>query len=219
MPPRRGYNGYNKRYAYKNRQPYSASSKADKALRMVTELKKEVSPEKKSILTPLAATSTTTAVITNMTAIAQGNDLDARTANKIKMWSIRAQGTLLMSGAGTASRARLVLFRDNNGSTTLPVIGDIWADSATFTAGRPRRNDPQNMSRFTVLYDEMFLMSDNGQQHARVDMYRRISSAVYFSGTAATDEGKGHLYFIQGSNEGTNLVGTSVGVITRYIDN
>ncbi len=42
---------------------------------------------------------------------------------------------------------------------------------------------------------------------------------IFYTGTAATDEGKGNLYLFIASSEATNDPGVSVDCMVKYIDN
>ncbi len=51
------------------------------------------------------------------------------------------------------------------------------------------------------------------------DKYFKINSHCFFTGAASTDEGKGSIWLIAISNEGTNVPDVTGEVIIKWIDN
>ncbi len=206
--------GYKRGMAYQ--APYL------KGLRQVNRdlgnLKKLLNVEYHSNATSWPVDPNTTGSVINLTAIAQGDDLDNRQGRKIKLFSIRSMGSVRINASSTRSHGRFLIVRDNLGSTTQPTIGDMFSSAAAFLAGELALDDPQTNARFSVLYDKWYLLEQE-QSIKRINHYQKIGSHVVYTGTASTDEGKGNIYLMSASNESTNDPIVAVSTVVKYIDN
>ncbi len=191
---------------------------AAKALSMAYALKKLINVEYHSITTAWTTDPNTSGSVVNLTAIAQGDDIANRQGRKIKLFSIRSQGSVRVNASSTRSHGRSMIVRDNLGSTTQPAITDMFSSVALFLAGCPRKDDPQTNSRFTVILDYRYILEQE-QSFKWVNHYHKIGSHVTYTGTGATDEGKGNIYLFIASNEATNDPVQSVNTVVKYIDN
>jgi len=195
-------------------------STAAKALMVANSVKKLVNVEYKSHKATINSSPDTSAGIGSITGIAQGDDFNSRDGRKIRLKSLRLKGSLAINASATASSVRVLVFRDNNGSTTVPTVTDIFPSAASFTNNLNRNDDPQSNSRFTVLYDRYFNMTkDNNNRITVPDRYIPLDMHVYFTGTGTGDEGKGNLFIITGSNEATNKPVLQLDIIIKFIDN
>ncbi len=215
---------YNRRYRRRRpRRRYQGGgylNTASKALAVAYSVKKLLNVESKSLRTTLDTTPDNTPVITALSNPAQGDDFNARNGRKIRLQSIRVKGRVTVNASAVSSIFRLVIFRDNNGSTTAPVITDLYPDAAAYNGGIMTNDDPQTNSRFSILYDRNFLLvSTGGSEMRSINQYKKIASHVYFTGTAATDEGKGMIWMITSSNEATNTPSVLADAVVKFIDN
>ncbi len=214
---------YNKRrYKHRSRPQRRAITYAQigsKIYKDVAYLKRLINVEFKSFLLGPPNTCSTTVTISNLTAIAQGDDFLNRDGRKIRLKSISLRGNMRQNASATITRARLMVVRDNNGSTTQPVVTDLFSDAASYFGNRHKLDDPQHNSRFTVLMDRTFDLSDTGIQSYQWSWYKELDHHVYFTGTAATDEGKGHIYLFSASNEATNVPINEMDSVVKFIDN
>ncbi len=113
-----------------------------------------------------------------------------------------------------------MIVRDNNGSTSVPSIADLFEDNNAMFTNQPRLTDPQTNSRFTVLWDKFIVLSNTGGKESVPFSYSMsLDHHVFFTGGAATDEGKGHLYLFNISNEATNDPIVSGVSVVKFIDN
>ena len=190
-----------------------------KIYRDVAKLKRLINVEYKSHLFGLSSVASTTPNIQNVTAIAQGDTFSQRDGNKIRSFSLSFRGHVRQNPSATLSFARVMLIRDNNGSTTQPVLADLFSDAASFYDNRHKLDDPQTNSRFTVLFDQHFGLSAVGPEILEFEWYTKLDHHIFFTGTAATDEGKGAIYSIIGSNEATNTVVVDADTVYKFIDN
>ncbi len=139
----------------------------------------------------------------NLTAIAQGDDVTNRQGNKIRAKRIHVSGVQTLHASATDSRVRYIVVRDNNGSTTQPAIADLFSNAGAMLNNLPKLGSPQSNSRFSVLMDKMIVVnSDTPTKQLNWSM--SLDHHIYFTGTASTDEGKGHIYLMIASNEATN---------------
>jgi len=204
---------YNKQYA----KP--AIVVATRALAVANAVSKLVNVEYKSIRVTVPASPDNTPVVTPISAPAQGDDFDDRDGRKIKLFSYRVQGRVTMNASASGTIYRMVILRDNNGSTTRPVVTDVYPDAAAFNSGIMPNDDPQTNARFSILSDKRYLIANGGREMANITIYRRLNSHAYFTGTGANDEGKGMLYMFTGSNEATNVPTVGADVVVKWIDN
>lgn len=171
-----------------------------------------------SELFSLDATSTGTVSnigsMTHITAIAQGDGVNGRTGNSILAKSVYIKMQLTKDSAATNTRVRLVLVRDNQQiSDTAPSIANIYGSASTIA---PIQSGA--FGRFTILYDKTFnLTADNPQVNTRV--FQKLNHHVRYNGTADTDQQKNAIYWIQMSNEATNVPDYERVIRFRYHDN
>lgn len=196
-------------------------STASKALAVAYSVKQLLNVEYKSARVAMPTTLSTTPTITNATLIAQGDDFDDRQGRKVKLVSIRIKGNASQSTASdNATSLRVVVVRDNNGSTTKPIITDLYPDATAFINYQNSKDDPQTNSRFSILWDHYFILDDTSVGSIGwFDHYIELNSHVYFTGTSATDEGKGHIYVFTASNQPTNVPNFNVETVIKFLDN
>ena len=210
--PRRRYRGNRGRL---NRDLSTAS----KALAVAMGVKKLINVEWKSKTTVASTPAAATVSIQNLTAIAVGDDYDDREGRKIRLKSVQLKGSAEINASATATKLRVMVVRDNNGSTTAPVIADLFANDAAFYDNKPHNDDPQTNARFSVLMDKFYILDTAKQRMVGIRGYRKLNSHCYFSGSASTDEGKGSLWLLSASDEATNTPGLTMEAIVKWIDN
>ncbi len=194
-------------------------STAAKALSIAYGVKKLLNIEYKSLVTTLAVDPGAAGAVTNIIPVAIGDDFDDRDGRKIKLVSIKIKGQVTMNASASDSLYRLLIVRDNNGSTTQPAITDLFTSVAIFHQNNNKLGDPQSNSRFSVLSDTWYTLNASNGTKREINIYIPISSHVFFSGSGATDEGKGAIYAFQASNEGTNDPVCNVDCMVKWIDN
>ncbi len=192
---------------------------AAKALAVAYAVRKLINVEYKTITTAFTADPNTTGAVVNLTAIAQGDTIANRQGNKIRAKYISVSGNVQINASATSSHVRMTIVRDNNGSTTQPAIGDLFPDVATFFANKNKTGDPQSNSRFSVLYDEFIMMDVVNIEQVAVRWTSSLDHHIFYTGAAATDEGKGNIYLFIASNEATNDPVVRVDAMVKFIDN
>ncbi len=169
----------------------------------------------------LATGPSTTSTVQLISSTASGSDISSRDGRKIHAESIEISGNVAMNATAIFSIYRMVLVKDTAGTTTAPVITDIFQDEDAFFQGEPRLPNPQPLKRFVVLWDKVITLNENfdGQRQVKAfKMKKKLNFDVYYSGTNATDEGKNSLWLIQGSDEATNVPSVNAAFVFSYSD-
>ncbi len=214
----------NQRYRKRRgRRNYSSKSggylnTASKALAVAYAVKKLVNVEYFNVNTDFTGDPSSSGAVVNLTAIPQGDELGHRQGNKVRAKYISMGGNVNLHASATNTIMRIALIRDNNGSTTQPAITDNWSTVLDFAQNQPKRGAPQQCSRFSVLYDRAFVISTENPRIA-FSWSSSLDHHIYFTGTTATDEGKGHIYLFIASDQATNDPVVQASSSVRYIDN
>ena len=148
----------------------------------------------------------TTGAVVHVTGIAQGDDVNERQGNMITLRKLNVRGSVLKNSASSVpTKLRIMVVRDNLGTTTPPTIGSMFSTVAVFAANQNADGDPQTVARFTVLMDRFIsLVDDATSEQQGFSMTKTLNSTCLFTGTAASNEGKGCLYLFIASSETTN---------------
>ncbi len=217
---------YKKRYNKRRSGAHSKYSNvgsylntASKALAVAYAVKKLVNVEFRTITTAFTSDPNATGATVNLTAIAQGDDIANRQGNKIRCKHISVKGHIQINGSATISQVRMMIVRDNNGSTTQPTIASLFTSATVFRQGKNKLGDPQTNSRFTVLWDRFVNLDSTNQEQVYIKWSSSLDHHIFFTGTASTNEGKGHMYLFIVSNEATNDPGVSIDAMVKFIDN
>lgn len=185
------------------------------------------------------AAVTTTASVTNLTNIAQGDDFNNRQGNSILLQSL----LLRMSIAGNISATvtgsmgsfvRCIVFQDNDQRGTDPTAAELLEDT---TAGVRQILSPLNHNvykRFNVLVDEIFdvgqwiqtatqaVVSNPMFQHYKVfKNFAGKGMHVRYTATAGADASnfEGSMYLLLVSSDGTSSPTVGFNSRIRYTDN
>ncbi len=192
---------------------------ASKALAVAYAVKKLINVEYRTITTAFTADPNSSGAVVNLTAIAQGDDIANRQGNKIRAKYIKCKGTIVINASATTSVLRMMIVRDNNGSTTIPAITSLFTDVTTFFNNNNKLGDPQTNSRFTIMFDRFVQLDAVNKSQAVVNWSRTLDHHIFYTGTAATNEGKGNMYLFIASNEATNDPVVTVDAMVKFIDN
>lgn len=166
-------------------------------------------------------TPDTTAVIQNVSLTAQGLDDNDRIGRKIHARKIELAGIVEKHTSANFSSYRIILFRDNLGTTTAPVRGDLFESEDDFFNGKMRTHNEQSFKRFTFLMDKHIILNEafDGNVMARtIHWKKKLNFDILYTGAATTDEGKNSLWIISGSDEATNVPGVDIDVMLTYSD-
>ncbi len=179
------------------------------------------SREIKNVRVDIDATPDTTAVVQNVSFVAQGDGVTQRSGNKIKANSISCAGTLIKAAASSSNGVRILIFRDNNGTTTAPVLTDLFLDENDFFNNQQRIQDPQNMARFSILWDKYIILNEgfDGQTTmVKYNFHKKLNHNIYFSGSLNTNEGKNGIWIMTGSDEASVVPALAGSTIFKFSD-
>ncbi len=175
--------------------------------------------EFRTITTALTSAPNSTGAVVALTAIAQGDDIANRQGNKVRAKHMSVRGHININASATSTHGRMIIIRDNNGSTSQPAITDLFTDASTMRIGKNKLGDPQSNSRFTILWDYTYTLDAVNKNQTYFKYTQELDHHIYYTGTAATDEGKGHLYLFTVSSESTNDPVVSADCMVKFIDN
>ncbi len=162
------------------------------------------------------STPDTTAVMQNISFIQTGDDVSQRTGRKIHAESLSVSGTVRKAATSTATTVRLIIFRDNLGTTTAPTLADLFTDENDFFNNKHRLINEQPMKRFSIIWDKYIILNENFDGEITVAAFKfskKLNFPILYTGAANTDEGKNSLWLLTGSNEASlvpNLIGDIV---------
>ncbi len=207
------------------RKPRSINPKRSKIATLSKKVNKNTrilaSREIGRFLTVMDPTPDTTAVIQNLSGIAQGNDVGDRHGRKLHAESVSVSGSLNKLGVSALTKVRLFIFRDNSGTTTPPVLTDLFTDINDFFDNNHRINSEQNMKRFTILWDKHILLNEgfDGQLTGKsFKFFKKLNHDILYSGTSSTNEGQGSIWYMSASNEASNVPALTGDIVFKYSD-
>lgn len=204
--------------APRRRRNGGRASTAQKALAVAQSVKRMVNVEYKQTVTAFEVDPNSTGSVGSLMFIAQGLDTDDRIGDKIRVKRLALSGTVTLHASATNSRVRFVIVRDNNGSTTVPGITDLFTSADAMQKNVPKLGTPQSNSRFTVLWDKLVIVNTDTPTK-QVNFALTLDHHCYWNGPATTDEGKGHIYIMNASNEATNDPVVAITSHIWYLDN
>ncbi len=216
MPQRRYKSSRTPGYKYATRENLNTASKA---LSVALQVKKLINVEYKNIVTNFTNDPNTTGSVVNLSAIAQSNTIAGRQGQKVRAKHLSCRGHIIINASATATQIRMVIVRDNLGSTTAPAISDLYASVSLFFANKSKNGDPQSNARFSVLMDKFVMLDAIYKSQVGFHWSRSLDSHISFTGTGATDEGKGAFYLMIASSEATNDPQVDVDSVLKFIDN
>ncbi len=199
------------------------------ALSDLRRLKKKVSKNTKILrsrelsrsISDIEAAPSTTVSIQFVPVSATGDDIASRHGRKIHASHVVMSGNVAKHTSAPFSIYRNMLVKDTNGTTTPPVIGDLFQDADAFFQGHPRLMNPQILKRFKIIWDKIIPLNeafDGNTQVKLFKMQKKLNFDIYFSGAAVTDEGKNGLWLFQSSDEATNVPAVDASITLSYSD-
>ncbi len=163
----------------------------------------------------------TTAVMQNISALGQGDDVNFRHGRKIHAQHVSIRGSINKSGASSFTSIRMIIFRDNLGSTTAPTLADLFTDENDFFDNKHRLINEMPMKRFTILWDHYISLNEgfDGQlTNVGFKYSKKLNFDILYTGTASTDEGKNSLWYLSGSNEASNTPNCKGDIVFKFSD-
>lgn len=154
-------------------------------------------------------------IMTNLSAIALGDNDTDRNGSSIKVTSHLLRGTLTKAASATATKVRVIIFSDTSSNGALPVVADVLQ-----TSNQDSPLNKVNGSRFTVLFDKSYVLTNDTPMRQFKHFKKMQHHIHYLNGTSATSAmGQGPIYMLTISNEPTNAPTVSVNSRMRFLDN
>lgn len=202
---------------------------AHQAYNMAKVVASIVNSEKKYFDVGIAYDTNTTASVTCLTNMAQGDTNITRNGNTIALKSLQVHGYWQGDTGVPSEQCRVMIVRDNdNLGGTAPTITDILESPGGVLQLR-NKNTPK---RFTVLYDHIFVGSTDTPVK-KLDYYKKFkmqkdkngnptrSIKLMFDGTTANDYTRGHIFLVAVGNVATASTTSTLQLQTRirFYDN
>ncbi|MEO5351396.1 MAG: hypothetical protein H7836_17405, partial [Magnetococcus sp. YQC-3] len=200
----------------------SALKVAHQAYSMARVVASIVNSERKYFDSSVAWDTNTTASVTCLTSMAQGDTNVTRNGNSIALKSLQIHGYWQGDTGVPSEQVRIMIVRDNdNLGGTAPVITDVLEGSGVLQLRN--KNTPK---RFTMLYDKIFVGSTDSPVK-KFDYFKKFrmmkdkngnptkSVKCLFDGTTANDYTRGHIFLIAVGNTATASTTSTLQLNTR----
>lgn len=193
---------------------------ASRALSYVKGAASLINAEIKHVDISVAGSSSTTPGLTYISGIAQGDTNLSRDGNSVKLKGGLVKVTLVRHASATFSRVRSLIICDTRNQGVIPSAADVY-DSSTTNGLINLDTDP---NRYVIISDTMICLDDGHglTQTREFDITPAIKDMhLVFSGTSAlVASAKGPvLYYIQQSNEATNVAFLLIDARLLFVDN
>lgn len=210
-----GYGAFSKRFPTiaKGMSLWNTSNIAKSAYQMAYKVASIINSEKKYNNVSLSTAPDTTAAVTCLSNMAQGDTELLRHGNTIKVDSLQLKGVVYMDPANATTAGevvRVLLVEDhNNNNGTAPVITDIL-ESNSVTA----LFNHDNAKRFSVIMDRT-LVCDTSRKVSKFTFFKKFYNKkdkkgnpvlgyhASFTGANAADTAQGHIYWMVLGNVAT----------------
>lgn len=135
----------------------------------------------------------TTGGIVHLNAIALGDDILQRHANRIMMFSVHVIGQVQVGATSVIPQGFWSIVYDRQPQGALPAITDIYATASTNTFQRMDTRD-----RFSILYRQHFQLEGNATTPT-ADSLRRVDRIIHMRRQAAytTGETSGDIQYVK----------------------
>uniref|UniRef100_UPI004049BFEF hypothetical protein n=1 Tax=Flavobacterium sp. TaxID=239 RepID=UPI004049BFEF len=194
---------------------YSTAELAIKAWNATKKIKGLVNSEMLWHQETASVTPGTSANITSLAFIAQGDTDEGRTGNSILARSINAKISLIMDASATYDFVRvMVLFDLQQISDTPPTAANILEVSTNYQS-------PLNKAtagRFKVLYNNIYTLNTNYPTRT-IEIYKKIYHHVKYNGSANTDIQRGGIYIMLLGSDNSNKTTCNYYYRLGYHDN
>ena len=210
---------YGRRRYIRRRRPYRKQpgviQMAKKAYYGYRMLKGIVNSEKKTYDASFPSPQSSTATVTPLTGIAQGDDYNAREGRSILLKSIQVQGNIGQNNSATATLYRWIVFIDNDNTGSAPTAAQLGITSVNSL----RDPNPVNMKRFSILCDRLIRMDDGSNQNFPIKWFHKLNHHAKFDGTTANDYAQGSVWLLTVSDQAINTPSITATSRVRYYDN
>lgn len=155
----------------------------------VTKLEQNLNAEEKKFDdTQGSASFTSSGSIFSLGTVDQGNGVNQRIGNKIKLTGLNVRVRVYASTSSAAETFRMIIFKDNQDRGVAPLITDLLENNQVES---PLKQS--NMGRFRILADRTLCLRDNTQA-SMIIMNKKLNSIMRYEGVNLTDVVKGGIY-------------------------
>ena len=218
MPYRRSYRRAprkRKQNWYNRERTYTYKGAAEAALKGVKYLKGMINSEMNVHDVSFGTALTSTAVITPLAEMAQGDTELLRTGISILSRRLEIRATFSQHTSATISHVRILVVRDKQQVADAdPVIGNILKASTVQS-----QFAHLDKGRFTILKDNVFSLYDVSKTGHTINWSFPMEKHIRYNGAAAGDIQKNGLYLVTLSSEATNGVAVALQTRLFYHDN
>lgn len=215
MPYRRRRR-YNRRRGRRVRAPNKWAWYAKMAWKGLKMVKGLINVEKHYTDTSISLSTTTAGALTLLTGIAQGDDVSNRQGNSVLAKTL--YGRLLIyrdaTNAIPTNYVRVMLIKDLQNQGTNPTVTDILQSASTTS---PLNVD--HTSRYVILMDKNYLMSENGKQGVALKFYKKLNCHLKFTGANSTDIYTNAVYLLLIGDQSANSPDVSGDIRLGFYDN
>jgi len=198
------------------RRGVDVAQTAVKAYTLAKSLALLINVEKKKIDTLISVSPTISSPsITHLTAIAQGNALNQRGGNSIKLQYISMKALVNYALVGSGTLTSIYIIQDlQQVSDTAPSVFDIFESSA----GSLGVLNAANLGRFKILYKKK--VTQDGVNARSVEQFKKLKFHVRYNGANGNDIQKSGIYLVIMTNQITTTA-PLIQVHNRlaYVDN
>lgn len=189
---------------------------AKTAWRTAKYVKSLLNVEKKIHEVSSTTSPSSTGYVTALTDIGQGDTINLRDGNSIKLTYMGLRATLTANASAPITYVRCIVFRDNQQEPdTVPAIGSLL-ESASVNSFLAQAS----LGRFSVLMDKVYSLNNNGPTQTRyIESNFKLNNHVRYNGSSSVDIQKGGYYILWLSNLATLTPGLSWNTRVRFIDN
>lgn len=168
----------------------------------LNEIRKLINIETKFLNVASSQTVSNTGSIVPLSQIVQGVNYTERIGDSIKIQKIEFRCKVSMSTSASFTNFRLIIFRDLYQQGADPTITNVLGSASTL--------NPKNFllrDRFSLLVDEMFVMSVSGDNACSLEYNIPHEGHIKYIGTTAAtaSNGFGSIYMLVLSDEATNV--------------
>lgn len=200
----------------KRKRPVSAMAKTRRKVQRLTRASNR--RELYVLGTTITVDPSSAGAVVGCTKVIAGDDNDERSGRQIVLKELTVQGIVTLHASATDSHIRIMVVKDKIGNTQPPSITDMFATVEQFASNKQDLGTPQVANRFQVMYDQWLVMDAGHGLTQSFKGKRKLSHVCFFTGTASTDEGTGHLYLFIASNEATNDPVVSGSVQVKWVN-
>lgn len=174
-----------------------------------------INSEQKKRITTNSITPTASGSILNLCQIAQGDDEDNRTGNRVLLHSIYFKAVATIHASATDTYVRVIFFVDKQNDGSAPTVADVLELASVLGF-----LNPDNTERFGIIKDDVYHLSqDQGKSGTYMKQYIDCNFHVDFDGTAEGDTNTNCVYMLVISTEATNTPTFTYNFFKKWYDN